>query len=253
MVGGGGGGGGGGASQIPTLNFFTPPSTRSPTSGHDPGNIMKILFNMFPIFYLWEHTQSLDMLMIFDLLTSPQGHQFDPRMKMLLAFSSACHSHQFDMLHDHVWKKKKFDPLGTPSAPKSHPWGMTQATELKFRLICFVSFICENIHKVWYKNLWNWHGNRNLMIFDLWPHPKVTRGGAKFFFAVARPIHVSSSHSKFVWISSNGLGGDSITDRQQVGIWFLTLKHPNGLGGDSIMIGWTDRRTEVITISPSLF
>ena len=42
------------------------------------------------------------MLMIFDLLTSPQGHQFDPRMKMLLAFCSARHPHRFDMLHDHV-------------------------------------------------------------------------------------------------------------------------------------------------------
>ena len=79
------------------------------------------------------------MLMIFDLLTLPQGHQFDPRMKMLLAFCSACHPHQLDMLHDQVWKKK-FDPLGTPSAPKSHPWGMTQATELKFRLYVFCIF-----------------------------------------------------------------------------------------------------------------
>ena len=47
----------------------------------------------------------IDMLMIIDLLTSPQGHQFDPRMKMLLAFCSAHHPHRFDMLHDHVWKK----------------------------------------------------------------------------------------------------------------------------------------------------
>ena len=31
--------------------------------------------------------------------------------------------------------------------------------------------------------------------------------------AVARPIHVSNSHTKFGRISSNGLGGDSITDR----------------------------------------
>ena len=38
-----------------------------------------------------------------------------------------------------MFEKNFFDPLGTPSAPKSHPWGMTQATELKFRLICFVS------------------------------------------------------------------------------------------------------------------
>ena len=31
-------------------------------------------------------------------------------------------------------------------------------------------------------------------------------------YAVARPIHVSSPHTKFGWISSNGLGGDSVTD-----------------------------------------
>ena len=123
------------------------------------------------------------MLMIFDILTSPQGHQFDPRIKMLLAFCSACHPRRFDMLHDHVWKKK-LDPLGTPCAPKSHPWGMTQGTEWKSHLI---SFICENTHKVWYKNLWNWHGNRNLMIFDLWPHPKVTSLtlGRKFYLYFA--------------------------------------------------------------------
>ena len=42
------------------------------------------------------------MLMIFDLLTSPQGHQFDPRIKMLLAFCSACHPPRFDKPHDHV-------------------------------------------------------------------------------------------------------------------------------------------------------
>ena len=44
----------------------------------------------------------IDMLMIFDPLTSPKGDQFDPRMKMLLAFCSARHSRRFDMLHDHV-------------------------------------------------------------------------------------------------------------------------------------------------------
>ena len=26
------------------------------------------------------------------------------------------------------------------------------------------------------------------------------------------PLHVSNSHAKFGWISSNGLGGDSLTD-----------------------------------------
>ena len=38
------------------------------------------------------------------------------------------------------------------STPKSHPWGMTQATEWKFYSICFISIICENTHKVWYEN-----------------------------------------------------------------------------------------------------
>ena len=31
---------------------------------------------------------------------------------------------------------------------------------------------------------------------------------------VARPIHVSNSHTKFGWISSNGLGGDIVTEGQ---------------------------------------
>ena len=31
-------------------------------------------------------------------------------------------------------------------------------------------------------------------------------------YDVAHPIHVSNSHTKFGWISSNGLGGDSVTD-----------------------------------------
>ena len=64
--------------------------------------------------------------MIFDLLTSPQGHQFDPLMNCLLAFCSARYPRRFDMPHDHF---EFFDPLGTQSAPKSYPWGMTKATE----------------------------------------------------------------------------------------------------------------------------
>ena len=44
----------------------------------------------------------IDMLMIFDLLTSRQGHQCYPRIKMLLAFCSARHPRRFDMPHDHV-------------------------------------------------------------------------------------------------------------------------------------------------------
>ena len=44
----------------------------------------------------------ITVYMIHDLLTSPQGYQFDPRMTSLLAFYSACHPLRFDMPHDHV-------------------------------------------------------------------------------------------------------------------------------------------------------
>ena len=58
-----------------------------------------------------------------------------------------------------------------------------------------------------------------------WPLPRAPGGGVKKIY-VARPIHVSISRTKFGWISSNGLGGDSITDRQQDGIWFWPLCTP---------------------------
>ena len=56
--------------------------------------------------------------MVFDLLTSPQGHQFDPMIKILLAFCSDCHPPRFDMPHDHVWKKFH---QGTPAPQSPHP------------------------------------------------------------------------------------------------------------------------------------
>ena len=49
------------------------------------------------------------------------------------------------------------------------------------------------------------------MIFDLLALPQGPRGQGKKC-AVAHPIHVTNSHTKFGWISSNGLGGDSVTD-----------------------------------------
>ena len=48
------------------------------------------------------------------------------------------------MPHDQV---QKIEVL----TPQDHPWGMTQATECKSRLKCFVSFICDKTHKVWFK------------------------------------------------------------------------------------------------------
>ena len=50
------------------------------------------------------------------------------------------------------------------------------------------------------------------MIFDLLASPQGPRGRGQKKCAVAHPIHVSNSHTKFGWISSNGLGGDRMTD-----------------------------------------
>ena len=48
-----------------------------------------------------------------------------------------------------------------------------------------------------------------------WPLPGPQEVGQKKC-AVAHPIHVSNSHTKFGWISSNGLG-DSVTDGRMDG------------------------------------
>ena len=114
------------------------------------------------------------MLMIFNRLTSPQCHQFDPRMKMLLAFCSALHPRRFNMPHD-MFETKQNWPPGHPQCPKVPPLGHDPGDRIKIPSDMFCIFhLWEHTHKVLYKNLWNWHGNRNLMIFDLWPHPKVT-------------------------------------------------------------------------------
>ena len=71
------------------------------------------------------------------------------------------------------------------------------------------------------------------MIFDLLDPTPGPRGAGPKKCAVARLIHVTNSHTKFGWISPNGLGGDSVTDRRTN--------------------GQTDGQTEAIAISPTLF
>ena len=134
-------------------------------------------------------------------------------MKILLAFCSAGHPRWFDIPHNHVWKTFFFCPLGTPSAPKSHPWGMTQGTVW---YVLYLSFV--RTHKKFGIKIFEidfvieikWY-------FTFWPLPRAPGGRAKKKLYVARPIHVSYSHTKFGWISSNSLGGDSITDRRKDG------------------------------------
>ena len=75
--------------------------------------------------------------MIFDLLTSPQGHQFDQMMKILLVFCSARHPRRFDMHMTMFEKKIFFDPLGTPSAP---PLGHDPGDRMKITADIFCIF-----------------------------------------------------------------------------------------------------------------
>ena len=53
--------------------------------------------------------------------------------------------------------------------------------------------------------------------FDILAPPQGPRRRGQKKCAVACSIHVSSSHTKFGWISSNGLGKDSIMDGQTDG------------------------------------
>ena len=133
-------------------------------------------------------------LTAFDPLTPSQGHQFDPRVNIFSVSWSTAHPLLFNMPHAHVQNIKFL----TPSTPK---WGMTQATEWKSCLICFMSFICEKRkrHKVWFNNLWNWH----LMIFDHLVPPQGPRERGPKNGAIACAIQVSNSHTKSGWISEN--------------------------------------------------
>ena len=64
------------------------------------------------------------------------------------------------------------------------------------------------------------------MIFDLLTHPHGPRGRGKMFLAFAHPMHESNSHTKFGLIGSNGLGGDSITNKPPDQFKFWTPKYP---------------------------
>ena len=160
-----------GAILIPKLMFLNPSFPKSNPWGMTTATEWNLV-NMFSIFYLWDNKvwYKNRNLMIFELLTSSKGHQFDHSMKILLTFCSTRHPRRFDTPHDHIWKY-----LLIPWAhqrPKVTPWGMTRVTEWKSSLICFVSFICENTHKFGIKifvidmvTKINWY-----LIF--WPHPR---------------------------------------------------------------------------------
>ena len=103
-------------------------------------------------------------------------------------------------------------PVSSSPMPGAWPCG---------RIRYVIYFLCENRHKVWYTNLWNWLCNWNY-IWSCEPFPRAPGGGVKKECAVLPPIMcvththartLARTHVKLGWISYNGLGGDSITDR----------------------------------------
>ena len=80
------------------------------------------------------------------------------------------------------------------------------------------------------------------MIFDLLAPPQGPRGRGQKKMCRCTPHSCEQhTHTKFGWISSNGLGGDSVTDRRTDG------------RTDRRTDRRTDGRTEAIAISPTLF
>ena len=104
-----------------------------------------------------------------------------------------------------------FDYTPALQSPCTGTW---PGDRVKIRLIWFVSLICENTHKVSYKKSLKLTLQFKLNDIKFWPFnpsPGPQEAGEN---AIARLIYVSNSHTKFSWILSNGLGGDSITDRR---------------------------------------
>ena len=126
--------------------FDSPQHNQVPSRGMTLATKWKFCSICFSIFYLWKHTKfgiqifEIGMLMIFDLFTAPQVHQFDPRMKMLLAFCSARHPRRFDMPHDHVWF---FLTPGAPPVPLSPTPGTWPRRQNKspFWYVMYHSFV----------------------------------------------------------------------------------------------------------------
>ena len=80
-----------------------------------------------------------------------QDHQFDPWMKILLAYCSAWHPRRFDVPHYYVWKIK-ITPWA-PQRPEVPPLGHDPGDRMKIPSDMFCVFHCENTHKVCHKSL----------------------------------------------------------------------------------------------------
>ena len=161
----------GAPSQIPSLKFLTPPAPRSPTPGHDLATEWKFCSICF-LSFICESTHKVR----YKDLWNWHFNDIWPCPKVTsLTLGWNCYLHfillviPVDLIcYMTMFKKKIVWPPGYPQCPKVPPLGHDSGDRIKIPMICFVSFICENTHKIWFKNLWNWHGNQNLMVY-IWP------------------------------------------------------------------------------------
>ena len=154
--------------------------------------------------------------MVIDHLTPSQGHQFDRRLKLFSVSCSSpliwystwpCPEIFFDpsprpqgagtqtIVPVHVpfvWVTHTLNLVGfhkkidtpTPTVPLSPTPGYDPGGRMKIPSDMLYIFHLW----VWFKNLWNWLCNSDLMIFDLLAPPQGTRGGGGGIKMA--PVHV---------------------------------------------------------------
>ena len=153
--------------------------------------------------------------MIFDILTSPPR---SPVWPLDVNFTCILFCSSYPSIWYATWPCFNFFTPWAPQRPKVPPLGHDPGDIMQVPSDMFCIFLFVRTHTKF-----------GIKIFEIdfvieikWyltfrPLPRAPGDGAKKNFNVARPIYVSNSHTKFGWISSNGLGGDSITDRRTDG------------------------------------
>ena len=84
----------------------------------------------------------------------------------------------------------------SPQHPKVPPLEHVPGNRVKIPFIMYLSFICENTHKLMYKILWNWLCNLKLTFWPLTPRSPLWPKGEKFTFI----LFCSSSPS--IWYAT---------------------------------------------------
>ena len=158
---------------------------------------------------------------------APFNLQFEGRLKTLSSSPSIWYA---------IWpcsEKLNFWPPAPPS-PTPGAWPRRQnKNPVRYVLYLWIFYLWGHTQSLVYNSL---KLTLQLKFNDIWPFDPSPepRGWGQKRCAVACPIHVSDSHTKFGWILFNGFGGDSITDRRRrdhnilrcfkKSVWLMTEK-----------------------------